>query len=143
MLVLSKARDVYIVLENPIRSRLYQLPFMSYSLELVGADRIFTYLGGFGAKSLKAIELFTTVPHSPARGKLVKTIRVAKACLAVWGKADIKLAVKQVRKTKKSSGWSSSNWTSGKTTRLKDSAAYPPLFGMAIAELVHASTALP
>ena len=59
---IAVCRGVYFVVEQPIRSSLYELHSFKTALEVVGAKRFVTSMAAFGGASLKPLELWTTFP---------------------------------------------------------------------------------
>eukprot|EP00959_Pyramimonas_sp_CCMP1952_P414790 8690565-Pyramimonas_sp.AAC.1 len=76
-MVLACARGVYSLLENPLGSALCRAPCVEAALNAAGARKVVTYLGGFGAPSLKPLGLFSTHPPELAR-KLRIDIKAAR-----------------------------------------------------------------
>ena len=60
--VLAHARDVFVIIEQPVRSFFFAHPAILAMLRSIRAERMVTYLGGFGALSLKPLDLWFTVP---------------------------------------------------------------------------------
>ena len=118
--VVPHARNVFVCIEQPLRSFFFAHPAIRAMLGIVGAERMVTYLGGFGAASLKPIELHVTVPvHAALR--LRRPFDVARARL---GDGAQRLVEPQ------RGGWLRA------APGMSASQTYPLEFAMAIAETV-------
>ena len=73
LLVLATTRDVYVI---PL---LYSHPCFEAQLHMINAVRDVTYLGGFGAPSLKPVELYSM--REPRFAEIGNTLLTASGCL--------------------------------------------------------------
>lgn len=148
-MTLACARSVYSILENPLTSSLDKAPCIEVALSAVGAHRIVTYLGGFGAPSLKPLFLAST--HIPAIAtRLLKVeCRVAKRRLQTRAAGTHQRLFEDTPRinngkrtragSSSSTGWRSTVWVCGRGQ--KASAVYPTEFCNAVCALVLESVA--
>jgi len=120
-MMLAFLRKVWVVVENPMNSMLWQISVMRTTLESMQAKRFVTYLGAFGGPSLKPLELYSTMPAS----KMVHIMRSQ-----VEGRTRLALGGNKKVLAKRTGKWI------GATGDLKESEEYPEEFAQAIAKLV-------
>ena len=130
MIVYGRMRGIKMTIEQPLNSLLYWCPEVSEALRTVQALRCVSYLGAFGAHSVKPIEIMTTQEGATMQ-LLVRGKREANKRL---GKKKITLVTTGKRKTLKRvkegsfacrTGWSPKHWTQGKKGIQKKSQEYP------------------
>ena len=99
------------VLEQPTSSVMHWLPYMRATLQTLGAHRSTAYLGHYGSESTKPLKLMGTT-------KWTEYLKTSKPT----GMAKL------VRRRK--------HKVTGIKSKLRASAAYPPMFGYVVAKLL-------
>ena len=117
LLVLGWLRDVYWIVENPSGSMLPKVePMRSWVQFLFQtlSPQSFTYLGAFGAESLKKVMFWSNWPGC-------RRLNVKMPTSQWSGEPFVKLAKK-------------GKWVDGDSKKLRSSAAYPEAFGAKVVE---------
>ena len=131
-------RGVYIVIEQPLQSWLYLTPEFLAMQSMCSLQKVVTYMGGFGAKSMKPTGLMTTLPTT-CRTRLQKTHRMASKRLGSTRERlyDVTPRRDLVLKTsgKPRTGWSKHGWVTGSKTQAA-SQTYPFEFCEELSEAV-------
>ena len=129
---------MYSLLENPLASALCRAPCVDAALSAASAQKLVTYLGGFGAPSLKPLGLFSNHPPDLVRTLLRLDIRASRRRLAANASShrlfEDAPRTRGSRTRSTSTGWRSDVWVNGK--RLAASAVYPTDFAVAMCALV-------
>eukprot|EP00959_Pyramimonas_sp_CCMP1952_P459802 9478823-Pyramimonas_sp.AAC.1 len=108
-------RGAFVAVEQPIRSLLFQAPWMATALGDCNCKRYVTNLGNFGGPTLKCLEIYTNMPGDIAASQLVRTGR-------------------KRRLTKRLTRRDKMGRTTGNRKPLSASQAYPTQFAAKIAE---------
>eukprot|EP00959_Pyramimonas_sp_CCMP1952_P469049 9494294-Pyramimonas_sp.AAC.1 len=110
----------------------------------VGATKLVTYLGGFGAPTVKPLGIFYTHETALAEHILCKTCKASKRRVAASGRPrklwadDPRPSGRNRRRSTplSNTGWRKDVWVNGKQQGLRDSAQYPTEFAQALCDLV-------
>lgn len=119
--MLCRSRQVHFIIEQPLNSLFFQAAWLQDALSICGTSRHVTFAGGFGATSLKPLELHTSVPLSAMR-LLIADCKSARARLAASKGGTAKLSMKTRRTSKGKHG--ERHWTTG-VKNIKDLASQP------------------
>ena len=134
--MLVHTRGVKLFIEQPFNSMFFLVGCMKSTLDMISAQRMITWLGGFGHPSPKPLEIFYTFNVPLVRDMLVRTAKDAKR----GDRSVTKLATFQKRRSKHVSkrAWSKTVHVTGRKAQLESSKAYPPAFCNACADLINA-----
>ena len=142
-IVFLETRKVVWSVEQPRGSILYCVQAVKVVMEVTSANRWITWLGAFGCKSPKPIEMYSTLPEAD-----MYLVRNQKSANSRAGKrAGVKkrpaaLLTKQTAKTSSSSGsdsWRPNVWITGNKKKMKQSQEYPYESAAKIADLAMAN----
>ena len=112
---------LHVVIEQPMSSSLFSYEPMMALVSKTCMQRVAVQLGGFGAASLKPLQLFGTVPWLPQLAQASKQRQKS-------AKPGEKLTYTRIDNLGRAS-------VTGKKAALKESSAYPPEFGRVVGEL--------
>ena len=147
VLKIAMARNVYFVVEQPLRSSLYDFTVFRDALETVGAARYVTTMASFGGQSLKPLELWSNFPASAmdrfiarplSQGwkVLAYTTSILPAFKISFERNPTKVMKRpSARKQKKVPLSNKKRSFSGARSKLKESSAYEDRFCAAVCEM--------
>ena len=134
LIYLASALGIYILVEQPLNSMLYWVSSLSMTFIEIGARRIVSYNGAFGATSMKALEFYTTIPSGSIH-MIIGSFKKSKERLATAERKPLMISTKKASKGKSTTGWNKGSWVSG-TKAQKESEVYPDEFCAAWSEMV-------
>eukprot|EP00959_Pyramimonas_sp_CCMP1952_P403144 8446764-Pyramimonas_sp.AAC.1 len=135
----ANSRRVRFCIEQPINSLFYHNVNVATLIELSGATRFISCMGGFGGETLKRLEFFTTMTKSEQLA-VTKTPSDFKELQPE--KTDESAALTRVTPRSENNtdgGWKRGGWVTGSGKRLKTSEQYPDGFCAALAGVVVAN----
>ena len=120
---------LHVVIEQPLSSILFDYAPMQAFISKTSMQRVTVQLGGFGAASMKPLQLWGTVPWLPQLAQASKQRQKS----AKRGDAKLRQGCEKLTYVK-TDGLGRAN-VHGNKTALKESSAYPPEFGRIVGEL--------
>ena len=130
MMTVACMRGLRITVEQPLNSMLYRIPSMASSIQICRLHRVVTWMGAWGADTMKPDEIFTDLrPHQIC--SIQRTRTEARARVGMQSRL-----VKETTKsaTKQLSAKYNKKWVTGDKKMMKESARYPVKFSSSLAE---------
>lgn len=135
MLFLADSRHVRFVVEQPINSLLYHVQHMQDSFRITRATRMVTHLGAFGGRTVKPLELWTTLSTADII-QLSKSRRQAQVTLGGAKLYAVKSSIKKSSDRPRAKGWCKDKWVSKNGDAMKSTQEYPDMFTELVAQIL-------